>query len=169
MQGSCSSVCHQRRPACKWPMLVFIPLRLSAKSALPTRLRVVLAQSHHPVCDVLSWHGSLLQRPQVLPLHFEFISLERIIFQHTQGKKSRRLSSGRCLLSPLIFQMKFLSLHFTKQGGESGTCPLALLYQIMSTFSRDSTWNSGILQQLYTELLGAKTVTAFKIETRKAK
>lgn len=61
--------------------------------------------------------------------------------------KSRQPSRGRCLLSaPLMFRLKCPSSHFTKQGGESGTCALALLFQIMSTFSTESRfeqWDSG--------------------------
>lgn len=149
MQGSSSSVPPSMHTCVQITRVHFYPLVLVCQAFLSHKAQGRACTEPSPCLDVLSWHGSLLQRPQVSPLHFEFISLERIVLQHTQGKKSRRLSSGRCLLSsPLIFQMKFLSLHFTKQGGESGTCPLALLYQIMSTFSRDSAWSSGILQQL---------------------
>lgn len=148
MQGSSSSR-HQRTPACEFPMFIFIPPVLICQASLAHKAQGRACTEPSPCLGVLNRHGSLLQRPQVSPLHLEFISPERIIFQHTRRKKSRRLSGGRCLLSPpLIFQMKLVSLHFTKQGGESGTCPLVLLYQIMSTFSMDSTWSSGIPQQV---------------------
>lgn len=52
-----------------------------------------------PCLDVLSWHGSLLQRPQGSPLHLEFTSPERIISRHTQGRKADGSAvAGACSL-----------------------------------------------------------------------
>lgn len=121
MQGSASSAPHQRTPACKLPMVISIPLCLSAKCSSPTRLRVVLAQSHPPVW--MCWAGTVhCFRDHKFPLCTLNSFLRKGSFSDTpKGKKQTAQQWQVPALSPS--RWNFLSLHFTKQGGESGTCP----------------------------------------------
>ena len=113
------------------------------------------SQSHHPAW--MQWAGVVhCLRDYKFPLTLRIRFPRKDQFPAHPRDKSRWLGSGRCLLSAsLMFQLDFPSLRFTKQGGESGTCPLTLfkilLYQIMSILSREvgersqpfGQWDSG--------------------------
>lgn len=146
MQGSECLICSPSTHTCvQITHGHFHPLVLVCQVFLTHKAQGRACTEPSPCLDVLSWHGSLLQRPQVPPLHFEFISPERIIFWHTQGKKADGSAvAGACSLP---VQMKFPFFAFHKAGWREWYLS-PLLYQIMSTVSRDSTWSSGILQLL---------------------
>lgn len=99
MQGSSSSVPPSTHTCVQITRVHFYPLVLVCQAFLSHKAQGRACTEPSPCLDVLSWHGSLLQRPQVSPLHFEFISLERIVLQHTQGKEADGSAvAGACSL-----------------------------------------------------------------------
>lgn len=99
MQGSSSSVPPSAHTCVQITRVHFYPLVLVCQAFLSHKAQGRACTEPSPCLDVLSWHGSLLQRPQVSPLHFEFISLERIVLQHTQGKEADGSAvAGACSL-----------------------------------------------------------------------